>query len=143
MVPLSAIMSVKPSFGPERAMRYNGFLSADVNGGPAPGYSSGQAQDAVKRIAAETLPPGISYEWTELTYQEILAGNSAVWVFPLAILLVFLVLAALYESLTLPLAIILIVPMGLLAALTGVWLTKGDNNIFTQIGFMVLVGLAA
>jgi multidrug efflux pump len=143
MVPLSALMNVKPSFGPERAMRYNGYLSADINGGPAPGYSSGQAQDAVKRIAAETLPPGIKYEWTELTYQEILAGNSAVWVFPLAILLVFLVLAALYESLTLPLSIILIVPMGVLAAMTGVWLSRGDNNVFTQIGLMVLVGLSA
>ncbi|HEV7476459.1 MAG TPA: efflux RND transporter permease subunit, partial [Burkholderiales bacterium] len=121
----------------------NGFLSADINGRNAPGFSSGQAQDAVERIAAETLPPGISYEWTEITYQEILAGNSAVWVYPLAILLVFLVLAALYESLALPLAIILIVPMGLLAALTGVWLTGGDNNIFTQIGLVVLVGLSA
>jgi len=124
-------------------MRYNGFLSADINGGPAPGYSTGQAQDAIARIAAETLPPGISYEWTELTYQEILAGNSAVWVFPLAILLVFLVLAAQYESLSLPVAIILIVPMGLLAAMTGVWLSKGDNNVFTQIGLIVLVGLSA
>src|SRR6478736_6839198 len=143
MVPLSALMTVRPSFGPERAMRYNGYLSADINGGPAPGYSSGQAQDAAKRIAAETLPAGISFEWTELTYQEILAGNSAVWVFPLAILLVFLVLAAQYESLTLPLAILLIVPMGLLAAMTGVWLTKGDNNVFTQIGLMMLVGLSA
>ncbi len=143
MVPLSALMKVQNSVGPERAMRYNGFLSADINGGPAPGFSSGQAQDAIKRIAAETLPPGISYEWTELTYQEILAGNSAMWVFPLAILLVFLVLAAQYESLTLPLAILLIVPMGLFAAMTGVWLTKGDNNVFTQIGLMVLVGLSA
>ena len=143
MVPLSALMNVKPSAGPERAMRYNGFLAADVNGGPAPGFSSGQAQEAVERIAAETLPPGIGFEWTELTYQEILAGNSAVWVFPLSILLVFLVLAALYESLALPLAIILIVPMGLLAAMTGVWLTHGDNNIFTQIGLIVLVGLSA
>ncbi len=143
MVPLSALMSLKPSAGPERAMRYNGFLAADVNGGPAPGYSSGQAQDAIARIAAQTLPPGITYEWTELTYQEILAGNSAVWVFPLSILLVFLVLAALYESLVLPLSIILIVPMGLLAAMTGVWLVHGDNNIFTQIGLIVLVGLSA
>ncbi|MBX3655372.1 MAG: efflux RND transporter permease subunit [Ramlibacter sp.] len=143
MVPLSALMNIKPSFGPERAMRYNGYLSADINGGPAPGYSSGQAQAAVARIAAETLPVGISYEWTELTYQEILAGNSAVWVFPLAILLVFLVLAAQYESLTLPIAIILIVPMGLLAAMAGVWLSHGDNNVFTQIGLMVLVGLSA
>ena len=143
MVPLSALMKVTPSFGPERAMRYNGYLSADVNGGPAPGYSSGQAQDAVERIAAETLPKGISFEWTDLTYQEILAGNSAVVVFPIVILLVFLVLAALYESLTLPLAILLIVPMSLMAAMGGVWMTGGDNNVFTQIGLMVLVGLSA
>jgi multidrug efflux pump len=143
MVPLSALLNVRSSFGPERAMRYNGFLAADVNGRAAPGYSSGEAQAAVERIAAETLPPGVGFEWTELTYQEILAGNSAVWVFPLSILLVFLVLAALYESLVLPLSIILIVPMALLAAMTGVWLTHGDNNIFTQIGLMVLVGLSA
>jgi multidrug efflux pump len=143
MVPLSALLDVNHSFGPERAMRYNGFLAADISGGPAPGYSSGQAQSAVKRIAAATLPPGIDYEWTELTYQEILAGNSAVWVYPLAILLVFLVLAAQYESLTLPLAIILIVPMSLFAAMVGVWFTQGDNNVFTQIGLMVLVGLSA
>jgi multidrug efflux pump len=143
MVPLAALLKVQHSAGPDRAMHYNGFLSADVNGGPAPGYSSGQARTAVERIAAETLPPGIGYEWTELTYQEILAGNSALWVFPLAILLVFLVLAAQYESLTLPLSIILIVPMGLLAAMAGVWFHGGDNNVFTQIGLMVLVGLSA
>ena len=143
MVPLSALMNVRPAAGPERAIRYNGFLAADVSGRNAPGFSSGQAQDAVERIAAETLPKGIEYEWTEITYQEILAGNSAIWVYPLAIFLVFLVLAALYESLALPIAIILIVPMSLGAALAGVWLTHGDNNIFTQIGFMVLVGLAA
>ncbi len=143
MVPLSALMKVSESYGPERAMRYNGYLTADINGGPAPGYSSHQAQAAIERIAAETLPPGMAFEWTDLTYQEILAGNSAVWVFPLAILLVFLVLAAQYESLTLPLSIILIVPMGLLAAMTGVWISGGDNNMFTQIGLMVLVGLSA
>jgi multidrug efflux pump len=143
MIPLSALLTVQASAGPERAMRYNGFLSADISGGPAPGHSSGQAQAAVERIAAETLPRGFSFEWTELTYQEILAGNSALLVYPLAILLVFLVLAALYESLTLPLSIIMIVPMGLLAAITGVWLTGGDNNIFTQIGLFVLVGLSA
>ncbi len=143
MVPLAALMNVRSSFGPERAMRYNGYLTADINGGPAPGFSSGQAQDAVERIAAETLPPGIAFEWTDLTYQEILAGNSAVWVFPLAILLVFLVLAAQYESLTLPLAILLIVPMGLFAAMSGVWLAGGESNVFTQIGLMVLVGLSA
>jgi multidrug efflux pump len=143
MVPLSALMNVKTGAGPERAMRYTGFLAADINGAAAPGYSSGQAQDAIARIAKETLPPGVGYEWTELTYQEILAGNSALLIFPVAILLVFLVLAAQYESLTLPAAIVLIVPLGILAAMTGVWLTDGDNNVFTQIGLMVLVGLSA
>jgi len=143
MIPLSALIKMRPSFGPERAMRYNGFLAADVNGRPAPGYSSGQAQDAIERIAAETLPPGIGYEWTEITYQEILAGNTMVWVLPLSILLVFLVLAALYESLVLPIAIILTVPAAIMAAMLGVWLTHGDNNIFTQIGLMVLIGLSA
>jgi len=143
MVPLTALLNIQPSVGPERAMRYNGFLSADVNGQAAPGYSSGQAQAAVERIAAETLPKGFRAEWTELTYQEILAGNSGILVFPIAILLVFLVLAAQYESLTLPVSIILIVPLALLAALAGVWLTAGDNNVFTQIGLIVLVGLSA
>ena len=143
MIPLSALMNVELVSGPERALRYNGFLSADVNGNAAPGYSSGQAQEAVERIAAETLPPGFSFEWTELTYQEIIAGNSGVIIFPLALLLVFLVLAAQYESLTLPIAILLIVPAGLFSALAGIWLTGGDNNIFTQIGLIVLVGLSA
>jgi multidrug efflux pump len=143
MVPLTALLNIQSSVGPERAMRYNGFLSADVNGQAAPGYSSGQAQAAVERIAAETLPKGFKAEWTELTYQEILAGNSGIVVFPIAILLVFLVLAAQYESLTLPVSIILIVPLALFAALAGVWLTAGDNNVFTQIGLIVLVGLSA
>jgi multidrug efflux pump len=143
MIPLSAVLNVKWSAGPERAMRYNGFLAADVNGNAAPGFSTGQAQDAVARIAAETLPKGIGFEWTELTYQQIIAGNSAIYVFPLAILLVFLVLAAQYESLALPVAIIMIVPMALLAAMVGVWWTAGDNNVFTQIGLIVLVGLSA
>ena len=143
MIPLSALLKVDATTGPERTNRYNGFLAADINGGPAPGFSSGQAQAAIEKILHETLPPGIDFEWTDLTYQQILAGNSSVVVFPLALLLVFLVLAAQYESLTLPLAIIMIVPMGVLAALTGVWLTGGDNNIFTQIGLVVLVGLSA
>ena len=143
MIPLVAVLKVRPSSGPERAMRYNGFLTADINGGPAPGYSSSEARAAVERIAAEVLPPGIGFEWTELTYQEILAGNSAILVFPVALLLVFLVLAALYESLVLPLAILMIVPMALLAAITGVFIAQGDNNVFTQIGLIVLVGLSA
>ncbi|GAA4257396.1 efflux RND transporter permease subunit [Azospirillum formosense] len=143
MVPLSSLVTVKQSYGPEMVVRYNGYTAADINGGPAPGYSSGQAQAAAERVAQETLPRGVRFEWTDLTYQEILAGNAALWIFPISILLVFLVLAAQYESLTLPLAILLIVPMSLMSALAGVWLTGGDNNIFTQIGFMVLVGLSA
>ena len=143
MIPLSALLKVEQTVGAERAIRYNGFLSADINGNPAPGFSSGQAQAAIERIAQESLPAGIAFEWTDLTYQQILAGNSGFLVFPLALLLVYLVLAAQYESLALPLSIIMIVPMGIMAALTGVWLTGGDNNVFTQIGLIVLVGLSA
>jgi len=142
MVPLSSLVSVRQSFGPEMVVRYNGYTAADINGGPAPGYSSAQAEAAAERIARETLPRGVRFEWTDLTYQKILAGNAGIWVFPISLLLVFLVLAAQYESLTLPLAVILIVPMSILAALTGVYFTGGDNNIFTQIGLIVLVGLA-
>jgi The (Largely Gram-negative Bacterial) Hydrophobe/Amphiphile Efflux-1 (HAE1) Family len=142
MVPLSSIATVSEGFGPEMVVRYNGYTAADINGGPAPGYSSDQAQAAAERIANEVLPRGMKFEWTDLTYQQILVGNAGIWVFPISVLLVFLVLAALYESLMLPLAVILIVPMSVLAALAGVWLTGGDNNIFTQIGLMVLVGLA-
>jgi hydrophobe/amphiphile efflux-1 (HAE1) family protein/NodT family efflux transporter outer membrane factor (OMF) lipoprotein len=142
MVPLGALVKVTETHGPDRVMRYNGYPAAEINGGPAPGYSSGQAEGAMAKIADENLPRGMTYEWTDLTYQRILAGNTAVYVGPLCILLVFLVLAALYESFRLPLAIILIVPMCLLFAITGVWLKGSDNNIFTQIGFIVLVGLA-
>ena len=142
MVPLGALMRVDNSFGPDHAMRYNAFPAADLNGAAAPGFSSGQAQTAIEKIARDVLPHGITFEWTDLTYQEILAGNTAVLVFPLCVLLVFLVLAAQYESFTLPLAVILIVPMCLLFAIAGVWLTHGDNNIFTQIALFVLVGLA-
>jgi len=142
MVQLGALMKVKETHGPDRAMRYNGYPAAEINGGPAPGFSSGQAEALMAKLAQETLPKGAAFEWTELTYQRILAGNTAVYVYPLVILLVFLVLAAQYESLRLPLAIILIVPMCLLFAISGVWLKGGDNNIFTQIGLIVLVGLA-
>ncbi len=142
MVPLGAVMNVSESYGPESAQRYNAFRAADLNGGPAPGFSTGQAQAAIVQILKETLPKGMDFEWTELTYQQILAGNTSYYVFPLCVLLVFLVLAAQYESLTLPLAVILIVPMCLLSAIAGVWLTHGDNNIFTQIALFVLIGLA-
>ena len=110
MVPLAAIMTVQPAFGPGAVTRYNGFFSADINGAPKPGVSSGQAQAEMEKILAETLPRGLGYEWTELVYQEKIAGNTMVLIFPLCVLLVFLVLAATYESWTLPLAIILIVP---------------------------------
>ncbi|MDQ3138172.1 MAG: efflux RND transporter permease subunit [Gemmatimonadota bacterium] len=142
MVPLGSVIQVKPSYGPDRGLRYNAYPAADINGGPAPGVSSGQAVATMERLAAETLPNGIGFEWTELTYQQILAGNTALFVFPLCVFLAFLVLAAQYESWSLPLAVILIVPMCLLSAIAGVWLTRGDNNIFTQIGFLVLVALA-
>lgn len=142
MIPLGSFINVKHSAGPDRVMHYNGYTTAEINGGPAPGYSTGEAQAAIEKILAETLPVGMTYEWTELTYQQILAGNAELFIFPLVILLVFMVLAAQYESLTLPLAIILIVPMTLLSAMTGVWIYGGDNNIFTQIGLIVLVGLA-
>jgi multidrug efflux pump len=142
MVPLASVLKMTQTYGPDQAMRYNGFPSADVSGGPAPGYSSGQALEAIERIAAETLPRGIGYEWTELTYQNKIAGNTLFIILPLSMLLVFFVLAAQYESLTLPVAVLLIVPMGILSAIAGVWLTGGDNNLFTQISFVVLVGLA-
>jgi hydrophobe/amphiphile efflux-1 (HAE1) family protein len=142
MVPLGSVVQVKESHGPDQGLRYNGYPAADINGGPAPGFSSGQAEAAIEAIAAEVLPNGIGYEWTDLSYQQRLSGSTAIFVFPLCVLLAFLVLAAQYESWSLPLAVILIVPMSLLCALTGIWLTKGDNNIFTQIGFLVLIGLA-
>jgi len=143
MIPLSSLMKIKDTYGPDRVQRYNGYVAAELNGGPAPGVSSGQAQAAMEEIVKANLPKGISYEWTDLTYQDILAGNTMLYVFPLCVLLVFLVLAAQYESWTLPLAVILIVPMSILCALIGVKLTGGDNNVFTQIALFVLVGLAS
>jgi len=142
MIPLGSFVTTHQTTGPERTQHYNAFLTAEINGGAAPGFSSGQAQKAIEEIVARTLPRGMSYEWTDLTYQQILAGNTAVYIFPICVLLAFLVLVAQYESWTLPLVVILIVPMCLLCALAGVWLSRGDNNVFTQIGLMVLVGLA-
>ncbi|KNZ34190.1 MAG: transporter [Methylibium sp. NZG] len=147
MVGLSSIMTMEPAFGPGAVSRYNGFYSADINGAPKPGISSGQAQAEMEKILAETLPRGIGYQWTELVYQEKIAGNTMIYIFPLCVLLVFLVLAATYESWTLPLAIILIVPMCILSAMAGVWISgllgaPGDNNIFTKVALVVLVGLA-
>ena len=142
MVPLSTFVKVENSSGPDRVMHYNGFLTAEINGAAAPGYSSGQAEAAIAKLLKEELPNGMTYEWTELTYQQILAGNTAIFIFPLCVLLAFLVLAAQYESWSLPLAVILIVPTVLFSAIVGVTLAGGDNNVFTQIGLIVLVGLA-
>ncbi|ARS49039.1 hydrophobe/amphiphile efflux-1 (HAE1) family protein [Ectopseudomonas mendocina DLHK] len=142
MVPLSTFVKVDDSAGPDRVMHYNGFLTAEINGAAAPGYSSGQAEAAIAKLLNEELPIGMTFEWTDLTYQQILAGNTAIFIFPLCVLLAFLVLAAQYESWSLPLAVILIVPIVLFTAITGVIIAGLDNNIFTQIGLIVLVGLA-
>jgi hydrophobe/amphiphile efflux-1 (HAE1) family protein len=142
MVPLSAVAKIEQSTGPDRVTRYNLYTAADLLGDVGPGVSSGQAMEQLEALAARTLPSTYSYEWTELTLQQKLAGNTAAYIFPLCVLFVFLTLAALYESWTLPLAIILIVPMCLLSAIAGVWWRDMDNNIFTQIGLVVLVGLA-
>jgi hydrophobe/amphiphile efflux-1 (HAE1) family protein len=142
MVPLGSVLNVKQSYGPDQVTHYNGYPAADINGSAAPGVSAGEAVQRMEQLAAQSLPNGVNFEWTELTYQQKLAGNTAIFVFPLCVLLVFLVLAAQYESWSLPLVIILIVPMCLLSAIAGVWITRGDNNVFTQIGLLVLVGLA-
>ncbi|MFJ3522533.1 efflux RND transporter permease subunit [Pseudomonas sp. NPDC090203] len=142
MIPLATLLNVTPSSGPDRVMHYNGFITAEINGAAGPGYSSGQAEAAMEKLLKEELPNGMTYEWTDLTYQQILSGNTALLVFPLCVLLAFLVLAALYESWSLPLAVMLIVPMTLLSAIAGVIIAGSDNNIFTQIALIVLVGLA-
>jgi multidrug efflux pump subunit AcrB len=123
--------------------RYNLYPAAELDGAPASGFSQGQAIQIMEKLAAETLPQGFSYEWTTLAYQQLRAGSTAAFAFLLAVVFVFLVLAAQYESLTLPLAVILIVPMCLIASITGVILRGMDNNILTQVGFIVLIGLAA
>jgi multidrug efflux pump len=142
MVPLATLMDISETTGPDKVMHYNIYPSAEISGSTLPGVSSGQAIEVMQTLADQTLPRQFGYEWTELSLQEILAGNSALYIFPLCALFVFLVLAAQYESWSLPLSIILIVPMCLFAAITGVYIRGSDNNIFTQIGFVVLIGLA-
>jgi multidrug efflux pump subunit AcrB len=140
-VPIGSVAKIRFITGPDRVFHYNVYLAADVNGQAAPGYSSGQASAAMERVLAKALPTGYGYEWTELALQQKSAGGGLA-VFALCVLLVFLILAAQYESWALPLAIVLIVPMCLLFSLLGVWLARWDNNVLTQIGFIVLVGLA-
>ena len=142
-VPLGSFTTVKNVSGPYRVPRYNLYPAAELDAAAAPGYSQGQAIEIMQQLAAETLPEGMSYEWTSLAYQQMRAGSTAIFTFLLAVVFVYLVLAAQYESLTLPLSVILIVPMCLVAAITGVILRGQDNNILTQVGFIVLIGLAA
>jgi multidrug efflux pump len=143
MVPIGTMVDIRQTFGPDPVLRYNGYTAADLAGEFDPRVlSSAEAMDTINALAEQILPPGMALEWTDLSYQQSTQGNAALVVFPLSILLVFLVLAALYESWTLPLAVILIVPMSMLAALIGVWFGGGDNNIFVQVGLVVLIGLA-
>src|SRR3546814_1613586 len=137
------MVKIHETYGPDPVLRYNGYPAADLAGEADPRVlSSAQAMGTLVAIASKVLPNGMAIEWTDLSYQQSTQGNAALVVFPLAILLAFLVLAALYESWTLTLAVILIVPMCMLSALLGVWLTGGDNNVFVQVGLVVLMGLA-
>jgi multidrug efflux pump len=161
MVPLGGLVNVSQSYGPDPVVRFNGYPAADISGGADPArMSSAQALETAAQLARETLPSGMSFEWSGLTYQQVTQGGAALLVYPLCVLFVFLVLAALYESWTLPLAVILIVPLCLLAAIGGTWMinffhglwlaifgatsppTFLDNNVFTQVGLVVLMGLA-
>jgi multidrug efflux pump subunit AcrB len=141
-VSLGSVVELKRIAGPDRLVRFNLFPAADVNGNTSSGFSTGQSLATIERLADESLPPGFGYAWTDIAYQEKQAGNTIMFLFPLAVLFVFLALAAQYESWLLPLAIILIVPLCLLFAILGIWLRDMDNNILTQIGFIVLIGLA-
>ncbi|MHB2168972.1 efflux RND transporter permease subunit [Alsobacter sp. R-9] len=143
MVPLTSLVTVHAATGPDRVVRHNGYPSAEVGGAPAPGFGSRDAQRTMEALAREVLPPGLSVEWTELALQERLAGNAAVYIFPVAVLLAFLILAAQYGSWSLPLAVLPIAPLAVLSAAGGVLATAGDANVFTQIAWLVLVGLAA
>ena len=142
-VPLGSFTTVRNVSGPYRVPRYNLYPAAELDGAAAPGFSQGQAMEIMEKLAAETLPDGFSYEWTTLAFQQLRAGNTAIFAFVLAVVFVFLVLAAQFESLTLPIAVILIVPMCLIASIVGVVIRGQDNNILTQVGFIVLIGLAA
>ncbi|TWT73074.1 efflux RND transporter permease subunit [Allorhodopirellula solitaria] len=141
-VSLGSVVKVDRTAGPDRLVRFNLYPAADINGSTVPGFSTGQSLSTMEELADQTLPPGFGYEWTELAYQERQAGNTIAFLFPLAVLFVFLALAAQYESWLLPLAIVLIVPLCLLFAIGGIWFRGMDNNILTQIGFIVLIGLA-
>ncbi|MET4580040.1 efflux RND transporter permease subunit [Ottowia thiooxydans] len=143
MVPLASMVTVTPSYGPDPVLRFNGFPAADLIGDADPRImSSSETLAQLREIADRTLPAGIELAWTDMSYQQVEQSHAAVVMFALAVMLAFLVLAALYESWTMPLAVILIVPVCICAALFGVWLSGGDNNVFVQVGLVVLMGLA-
>jgi multidrug efflux pump len=143
MVPLSGLVDISEITGPDRVVRYNTYPAIEINGSATPGTSSGEVIQVMEKLMAETLPPGVGFEWTELTYLQIIAGNTTLQIFAISVLVVFLVLAAMYESWSLPFAIILIMPMVILFAMLGVKMTGGDNNILTQVALLVLIGLAS
>jgi multidrug efflux pump subunit AcrB len=143
MVMLGSVVDFKDISGPDRVARYNLYSASELQGEPAPGVSSKTALNTIKQLADKTLPSGFSFEWTDLSYQQVTGGNAGLYVFPICVLFVYLVLAAQYGSWALPIAVILIVPMCLFAATIGVRVMGQDINILTQIGFVVLVGLAA
>jgi HAE1 family hydrophobic/amphiphilic exporter-1 len=143
MVPLGSVLSVRRATGPDRVVRHNLYTATEIQGAAVPGKSSGEVLDTMERLAATALPEGLSFEWSELAFQQRLAGGTGLLVFPLSVLFVFLLLTFQYESWSLPFAIIAVVPLCILAALLGVWVRGLDNNILTQIGLVVLIGLAS
>jgi multidrug efflux pump len=143
MVPMATLLKVNAIAGPDKISHYNIYPSAEINGITLQGISTGQSIETMETLLKAELPPTMGFEWTELSLQQILAGNTAALIFPLSVVFVFLALAAQYESWSLPFAVILIVPMCLLSSMAGIWLRGMDNNIFTQVGFIVLVGLAS
>jgi HAE1 family hydrophobic/amphiphilic exporter-1 len=143
MVPLGALATVKKTFGPQTINRYNLYPAATISGEPAPGRSSGEALDLMDQIAARNLPTDMGYEWTGMAYQEKRVGGEAVWIFSMAVVLVYMVLAAQYESWFIPWAVILVVPLGVMGAVAAVWLRGMDNNVFTQIGIVLIIALAS
>jgi HAE1 family hydrophobic/amphiphilic exporter-1 len=143
MIPMATLLTVQDTVGPQAVTRYNLYPAATITGSPRPGYSSGQAQQAMEQLAAELLPPSMGYEWTGTTYQQIVAGNQAPIIFTLAFIFVFLFLAAQYESWLIPIAVVLAIPFSLIGAMYGTLLRSYDNNIYTQIGLVLLIGLSA
>jgi HAE1 family hydrophobic/amphiphilic exporter-1 len=143
MVPLSTLLTIQLSFGPQVITRYNLYPSAAITGAAAPGYSSGQALATIAEVADQVLAPPMGFEWTGIAFQEQLVGGQALWAIGMAVLLVYLVLAAQYESWVLPLAVILVVPLGILGAAAAVWLRGMDNNVYTQIGAVLIIALAS